>query len=230
MNFGLPEVQQWWVDLFERLYHEWSLRWIQWDSNVSPRPMWEHGENAGNKGWNQIRCVLGLYEAADKVLEACPDLVIEQSASGGNRMEPGLLRRAHTVWMNDHVSNSHLVRTFQIGGNTFLPAIYLNTNLAQDRHDYDEMDYLSYSMGAFGISAPISTWPQSAKRKLADAIARYKRIRPMLLEDYHRPSVLPATARGPVSASFGDGRRRLTFDFHPPQAQCIEPGEKPTGT
>ena len=226
MNFGLPEVRQWWVDMFERVYRDWRLRWVRWDFNAPPRPHWEADEPAGRRGWNQIRHVLGLYEMFDHVIPACPDLLIEQCASGGTRIEPGLIRRGHTFWMNDHTTHSDMVRYFQVNGNTLLPANYLNTNVCQFRHDYSDLDYLSHSMGGFGLSGRISEWPATAKRKLAAAVARFKRIRPTLLDDYDRPTTVMQHARDPVTAGFGRGARKVVFEFTPPKAKCIEPAAR----
>ncbi|MAE60766.1 MAG: hypothetical protein CMJ49_05345 [Planctomycetaceae bacterium] len=223
MNFGLTDVRKWWVEMFKRVYRDWQLRWVRWDFNAPPRPHWEADEPAGRRGWNQIRHVLGLYDVFDQVLTACPDLLIEQCASGGMRMEPGLMRRGHTFWMNDHTTHSDLVRYFQVNGNTLLPANYLNTNMCQSRHDYSDLDYLSHSMGGFGLSGRISAWPASARRKLADAVARFKRIRPLLLEDYDRPTAHMQHARDPVTVGFGHGRRSVVFEFDPPRAKCVEP-------
>ena len=225
MNFALPEVRRWWVALFEELYDRWSMRWVRWDSNVSPRPMWEHGEAPGRRGWNQVRNVLGLYETLDQILAAMPDLVVEQCASGGTRIEPGLLRRGHTLWMHDHTTSSDLIRMFQIGGNTFLPANYLNTNVLDP--GAREGDYLCRSMGGFGVSSRISAWPAASRKRLCRAVERFKRIRPLLLGDYRRIDPMPRTARQSVRVSFRSGRHHLTFEFRPPRASVSWSGGAP---
>ena len=137
-------------------------------------------------------------------------------ASGGTRIEPGLLRRGHTLWMHDHTTNSDLIRMFQIGGNTFLPANYLNTNVLDP--GAREGDYLCRSMGGFGVSSRISAWPASSRKRLCRAVERFKRIRPLLLGDYRRIDPMPRTARQPVRVKFRSGRHHLTFEFHPPRA------------
>ena len=107
----------------------------------------------------------------------------------------------------------------------FLPANYLNLNVCQDRHPYTDFDYLSHSMGGFGFSAQLSTWPDSARKKLTEIISGFKHIRRLLLQDYHGPKHFPHTKEDPVTVHFGEWTERLTFEFDPPNARCVRANE-----
>ncbi|MBI4551354.1 MAG: alpha-galactosidase [Candidatus Latescibacteria bacterium] len=216
MNFGLPEVRQWWLDQIVHAYEHWHVRWIRWDYNQAPRPNWEHGVADGEVGWRQVEHITGLYRVFDDILHACPDLFIEQCASGGHRIDLGTIRRGHSFWMNDHTTHSDIVRALQHGLNTVLPGNYANTNLCQKRHNFTEYDFLSHAAGGFGYSGRLWEAPAEDFTRFADAVRRFKQFRPLLLGDYHRPTGPPARAIDHATVVFSDAGRSVTMEFNPP--------------
>jgi hypothetical protein len=214
VNFGLAEARQWWLDRIVRAYEEWGMRWLRFDSNQMPRPNWEHAVPSDRIGWRQIEHVTGLYRILDDVLQACPDLLIEQTAGGGYRIDLGTARRGHTFWINDQGANSDMVRVFQHGLNTVLPGNYANVNLSQSRHDYTEYDLLSHGAGGFGYSGK----PWEARRedwdRFAKAVQRFKQYRHLLLGNYHRPTGQPARASDYAKVVFSDAGDEVTMEFN----------------
>ncbi len=224
IDFGLREVRQWWVERISRAYDEWGMRWIRWDFNQIPRPNWELGEPEGSVGWRQVGHVSGLYETLDQIMKACPELFIEQCASGGNRIDLGTARRGHSFWMSDHTTHSDIVRALQHGLNVVLPGVYANTNLCQDRHDYTDYDFLSHGSGGFGYSGRLWEAPPQDFERYRAAVARFKRYRHLLLGDYHRPTGQPRRADELARVVFTDGRGSVAMEFNPPghprEARC----------
>lgn len=224
MNFGLADVQKWWVDRIKRAYDEWDLRWIRWDFNQAPRPNWDHGIADGEIGWRQIEHITGLYHTLDQIIEACPALFIEQCAGGGHRIDLGTVRRGHSFWMNDHTKHSDIVRALQHGLNSVLPGNYANTNLCQGRHDFTEYDFLSHSCGGFGYSGRLWEAPENDFKRYKTAVARFKSIRHLLLGDYTRETGQPTSATEYAKVEFSDGRESVTMEYNMPgqprSAQC----------
>jgi alpha-galactosidase len=216
MNFGLAEVRAWWLERIVRAYEEWGVRWIRWDNNHHPRPNWEHGVPSGRVGWRQIQHVQGLYRVLDEILAACPDLFLEQCASGGHRIDLGMARRGHSFWMNDVTEETDLVRAFQHGLNTVFPGNYANTNLSQPRHDFSEYDYLSHATGGFGYSGRIWEAPEEDLRSLKAAVAQFKRFRHLLLGDYARPTGQPRRPDEYARVVFSEGEESVTIQYNHP--------------
>jgi len=214
MNFGLHEVQQWWLDRIVRAYEEWGVRWIRWDYNQMPRPNWEHGVSAGAVGWRQIDHITGFYRVLDEILAACPELLIEQCASGGHRIDLGTIRRGHTFWMNDHTTQSDIVRALQHGLNTVLPGNYPNTNLCQKRHDFTDYDFLSHGAGGFGYSGRLWEAPAADLARFTAAVQRFKNYRALLLGDYQRPTGQPNRADEYAKVCFSDAGSSVTLEFN----------------
>lgn len=214
MNFGLPEVRQGWVNRIVQAYEKWHVRWIRWDFNQMPRPAWEHNVPEGQLGWRQIEHVIGLYSVLDQILQACPDLFIEQCASGGHRIDLGTIRRGHSFWMNDHTTQSDIVRFLQHGLNTFLPGNYPNTNLCQNRHDFTSYDFLCHSVGGFGYSGRLHEAPAGDFARFAEAVRQFKEFRPLLLGDYQRPTGQPLMPSDYERVVFLDAGKSVTLEFN----------------
>jgi alpha-galactosidase len=159
MDFALAEVREYWLGMIRRAYQDWRVRWIRWDFNQQPRPHWDLTQDSAAAQSHHLR---GLYAVLDSVMAEMPDLVIEQCASGGHRIDLATARRGHTYWMNDHTSQTDIVRRLQTRLNGVLPGNYANTNLCQPRHDFSEYDFLSHSAGSFGYSGRL--WEASGRR------------------------------------------------------------------
>lgn len=213
LDFGLAEVQQYWVDRITSAYEDWSVRWIRWDFNQGPLSHWYATKNPG---WAQIRHVHGLYRVFDHLLGALPDLVMEQCASGGHRIDLGTVRRGHTYWMNDHTTHTDVVRRLQTRLNHVLPGNYANTNLCQPRHDFTDYDFLSHGCGSFGYSGRL--WEGSADDlcRYAEAVSRFKGYRHLLLGDYSFELDDPENRFGHEVHRWRDGGRELVIEFNGP--------------
>jgi hypothetical protein len=214
MDFGLPEVQAWWLEHAVRAHREWGIRWLKWDFNHHPRPNWEHDVPAGQIGWRQIRHIAGLYGTLDAIMAECPDLLIEQCAGGGHRMDLGMIRRGHTYWIDDVDKNSDLNRAFQHGINTVLPGNYANVNLCLPGYDFSDYDYLSHSAGPFGLTGPLWDASPSQLESLAGAVSRFTDFRHLLLGDFARPTGQPTRADGYAQVVFSDGGESVSMEFN----------------
>lgn len=211
LDFGLTEVQQYWVDRITAAYEDWGVRWIRWDCNGGLLSCW----NATNEpGWAQIRHVQGLYRVLDYILDAFPELVIEQCASGGNRIDLGTVRRGHTFWMNDHTVHTDIVRRLQTRLNQVLPGNYPNSNLCQPRHSFNEYDYLSHGCGPFGYSGLLPEAPAADRRTYAEAVRRFKAYRNLLLGDYSFETADPENRFGRELHRWRDRGEELVIEFN----------------
>lgn len=214
IDFGNADARAWWVNRVVAAYTDWGVRWIRWDYNHNPRTAWDHGVAPGRIGWRQIAHVEGLYAVLDEIMARCPDLLIEQCASGGHRIDLGMVRRGHTFWMNDITVHTDLVRALQHGLNTVLPGNYANTNLCQPRHDFTDYDYLSHGAGGLGYSGRLSEAPPEDFRRFTAAVARFKEYRHLLLGEYARPTGQPRRADDHALVRFSDGGQVVEIEVN----------------
>ena len=214
IDFGQAEARQWWVDRLIEAYERWDVRWLRLDLNQPPRPFWDTSAAAGRVGINQINHAQGLAAVLDEVMAACPDLFLEQCASGGNRIELGMVRRGHSLWMNDQTTHTDVVRALQHGLNTVLPGIYPNTNLCQARFDYTDYDYLSHGGGPLGYSGRLGEAPRAERERFAQAIERFKGYRHLLNGDYVRSTGNPDDRFERAHVAWSEGGETVEMEFN----------------
>jgi alpha-galactosidase len=120
---------------------------------------------------------LGLYRVLGELRAACPDLVIENCASGGHRVDLGTLRHTLTNWVSDYTHRAASCRQHVQGAGLFLPVQHLNTWVLNER---GPTEFRSRMGGAFGLSSRLGRWTADERRAFGEAVAEYKRLRPYL--------------------------------------------------
>ncbi len=107
VDMSKGEVRDYLFGKISAILTEHAIDYIKWDHNrVLPMPDAE-----------QTR---GTYELLDRLRTAHPDVEIESCASGGGRIDFGILSRTHRVWLSD--SNDALERLrIQHNAALFLP-------------------------------------------------------------------------------------------------------------
>jgi alpha-galactosidase len=107
LNMALPEVRNFIYTRMAAILAGHDIDYIKWDHNrVLPMP--------------DAAQTRGSYELIDRLRDAFPDVEIESCASGGGRIDFGILKRTQRVWLSD--SNDALERLhIQHNAALFLP-------------------------------------------------------------------------------------------------------------
>jgi alpha-galactosidase len=185
VDFGNKDARDFIFNLIKGHYDNDHVRWIRWDFNTDPLDVWNSMDAADQKGLAQIRHIMGLYELLDRLMAACPDLLIEGCASGGRRIDLETIKRSHTFWKSDDTGDIPSMRFHETGANTFLPGQLLNTNVLPESGANLSFDVMSIFGGPLGFQC---NWPQltdADRTDLARLIAIYKQVRPLLNADYY---------------------------------------------
>lgn len=86
------------------------------DFNFDPLPYWRAHDEEGREGITEMKYVAGHYELWDALLDACPNLLIDDCASGGRRIDLETCSRAVMLWRSDTgcfpVSDTHRGHTW----------------------------------------------------------------------------------------------------------------------
>ncbi len=208
--FGNPEVQSWATDWVSNLVDSIGARWLKWDSNywgVCDNP--DHGHGLGDAEAAQLN---GVYVVLDALRARFPDLIIENCAGGGTRMDFGFAAKTHTAWVSDATDPPQRVRAHMAGATYLFPPSMLNTWLVEsryeglDRHDLPDpvlrAHVRSRMLGAFGISCRMTQWTAQTRRIVAEEIAAFKEYRHLLKDGYvahllPQPTLDSATLKPP---------------------------------
>jgi len=128
LDLAKPEARQLVLEMMDPIIREVGVDWIRYDFNISPGPVWEAIEGPEEQGLRQALYINGLYALLDELMSRHPNLLIEQCASGGRRIDLETVRRGNTFWKSDDTLDQPLMRFHQTGGNYFLLGGHLNTN------------------------------------------------------------------------------------------------------
>lgn len=108
LNLGLAPVRDYLFNVMSVLLTEYPIDYIKWD----------HNRLLPVVDADQTR---GVYDLIDRLRAAHPLVEIESCASGGGRIDAGILARTHRVWLSD--SNDALERLrMQHDAALFLPS------------------------------------------------------------------------------------------------------------
>jgi alpha-galactosidase len=101
LNLGNPQALAWLKTRFSGMIGSVGIDIYRHDFNIHPLHYWRNGEAPDRQGMNEIRYIMGLYDYFDTLLRDHPNLLIDNCASGGRRLDFEMLRRSIPLWRSD---------------------------------------------------------------------------------------------------------------------------------
>ncbi len=101
LDLGNPDALDWAKTHFSRVIGDVGIDIYRHDCNIYPLHYWRNGEAPDRQGMNEIRYIMGLYDYFDALLRDHPNLLIDNCASGGRRIDFEMLRRSLALWRSD---------------------------------------------------------------------------------------------------------------------------------
>lgn len=119
LNMALPDVRDFIYERMAAILSQYPIDYIKWDHNrVLPMP--------------DAAQTRGSYALIDRLRETFPQVEIESCASGGGRIDFGILSRTQRVWLSD--SNDALERLkMQHNAALFLPLVVTGSHVGPRR-------------------------------------------------------------------------------------------------
>ncbi|MCC5888848.1 MAG: alpha-galactosidase [Gammaproteobacteria bacterium] len=159
---------------------------------------WDHNrvltESAGAGGPGHLAQVAGLYDLLDRLRSAHPQVEIESCASGGGRVDWGMLARCHRLWSSD--SNDPVVRArIMAGASLFAPPEVLGVHVGPARaHTTGRVTDVDFRaavalLGHFGLELDLLELDVAERQRLGAHVQRYKRLRDLLHSGRHATPV-----------------------------------------
>lgn len=173
LDLGNPEAFDYILNRLRALLAEYPIAYLKWD------------HNRDLLGGSAHRQTLALYRLIDAVRLEHPGLEIESCASGGARVDLGILERTDRVWTSD--TNDPLERQqIQRYTGVLVPPEYLGGHLgAATSHTTGRTSDLSFRLatalfGSAGIEWDITKATGDDLDAIATWIAQYKELRELL--------------------------------------------------
>ena len=102
LDLGNPDALAWASTTFSGLIGEYGVDVYRHDFNLHPLYYWRAGEPENRQGMTEVRYIQGFYSFWDQLLTDHPNLVIDNSASGGRRLDLEAISRSYALFRTDY--------------------------------------------------------------------------------------------------------------------------------
>jgi alpha-galactosidase len=171
--------------LFDRVHAVLSVhdvRYVKWDHN---RDLLEAGTGTRAGAPASHAQTLAFYELLDRLRAAHPDVAWESCASGGGRVDLGVLERVQRVWTSD-MTDALARQQIQRWTTQLVAPEYAGAHVSAP-HSHTTGRTLSLDFrcatalfGAFGIEWDLTEATDDDLKVLASWVERFKEYRPLL--------------------------------------------------
>lgn len=186
LDLANPKVQDYVFSIVDNLLSNYpEIAYIKWDANA---PVMNHGSQylpMEDQSHLYIAYHQGLIKVCQRIREKYPDVVIQDCASGGGRVNYGLLPYFDEFWVSDNTDGLQRIR-MQWGTSYFYPAIAMASHIsAVPNHAVFRTTSIKYRVdvamsGRLGMEIQPKNMTDAEKELCRKAIAEYKQIRPVV--------------------------------------------------
>jgi alpha-galactosidase len=179
LDLSNSDVRAYLFEKIDAILAAYPVAYVKWDNNRE----YVHASHNGAAIVHQQ--TLGTYDLLDRLRAAHPSVEFESCASGGGRIDFGILERAERVWTSD--CNDPLERQrIQRGFSYVFPPEYMGSHIGPPRsHTTHRTHSLAFRattafFGHLGIEWNILEATDDERIALAQVIELHKRFRPLL--------------------------------------------------
>ena len=179
LDLTRPDAFEHLLEAISALVGEYELDYIKWDQN---RDLIEavHDGRA-----NVHRHTEAVYRLLDRLRARHPGLEIESCASGGARVDLGILERTDRVWAsdtNDPVERLAIQRWTELLLPLELVGSHVGPPIAHTTHRSSNLEFriATALFGSMGIEWDITSCTPAELERLREGIACYRRVRGLL--------------------------------------------------
>ena len=101
LNLGDPEAYAYIKQTIFGIIRELGVTCYRQDFNFSPLPFWRANDAEDRQGITEIKHINALYRYYDEMLAEFPELIIDNCASGGRRLDLEMMKRSFPLWRSD---------------------------------------------------------------------------------------------------------------------------------
>lgn len=204
VDLGNPVARQAAVEQISGDIRDGRICIYRQDYNQYPSYFWHTDEAADEVGLAEVRYINGLYDFLDELVQRHPDLIIDNCASGGRRVDFEIMRRTVLLWRSDSCWDSDAyprnVQAMAHGLSFWLPLHGLGAVATTDVA-------LRSGMGSC-VSFAINFRDPRAVQSLRLHFERFLPVRHLFQCDYY-----------PLTDWSIDPEQFLAFQFHSPEFQ-----------
>ncbi|WP_062077567.1 alpha-galactosidase [Demequina globuliformis] len=181
LDLTVPEVRAHLLDRIGSLVSDHGIDYLKWDHNRELHAAVTHAQ-----GRAAVRAqTLAAYSVMDQLGERFPELEIESCASGGARVDLGVLERTHRVWpsdVNDPVERQRVQRWTGVLLPPELVGTHVGPATAHTTHRTTDLSFrmLTALFGHAGIEWDLTQCDEDERAALRAWTATYREFRSLL--------------------------------------------------
>jgi len=220
LNLARRDVYAYLLNTLDKLVSDNNIAFLKWDQN----------RNWSEPGWPQMTAddepklyvdyVRNLYALMAELRRRHPKLEIESCASGGGRVDLGILKLTDQVWVSDNTDPYDRL-TMQDGfSHAYPPAVMMawvtdSPSWVNRRSTSLEYRFLSAMQGGLGIGANLNDWKSDDFATAKSLIAEYKAFRATIQHGdlYRLMSPRNGSERSATLSVSPDKRQAILFAF-----------------
>ena len=186
LDMSNPKVQDFVFGVVDNIMKETpNTYYIKWDANFEIHNFGSHYLSADNQSHLYVDYHLGLKKTLERIRAKYPDLVIQCCASGGGRVNYGLMPYFEEFWVSDNTDAQQ--RLFiQWGTSMFFPSCAMAQHVsASPNHQTGRVIPLKFRFdvamtGRLGMEMKPSDLNEKETECARKAVQTYKDIRPII--------------------------------------------------
>ena len=117
LDLGRDDAWEYCFETLSNVIETLGINCYRQDCTCAPLHYWNLYDEADRRGIHQIKHINGFYKLWDALLERFPNLLIDNCASGGRRIDIELMKRSVPLWRSD----------FQVYSNAYAEDTQLHT-------------------------------------------------------------------------------------------------------
>jgi alpha-galactosidase len=181
LDLGHDDAYAYIRERLDALLSEYAIEYLKWDHN---RDLIDAGHSPGGEAGVHVQ-TLRLYRLLDELRDRHPGVEIESCASGGSRVDLGVLEHTDRIWSSD--CNDALERQLiQRWTGTLLPPEMIGAHVGPTvSHTTGRVHTLDFRAGTalfghFGIEWDLTQADPAERERLAAWVRLYKALRDLL--------------------------------------------------
>lgn len=121
LDLSKPDALAWAKNKIGGMVSSYGVDIYRHDCNIYPLWYWRKGEATDRQGMKEIRYICGLYDFWDTLMRDNPNLLIDNCASGGRRIDFEMQRRSLPLWRSDYCWDEPATQCMTQGLSMWIP-------------------------------------------------------------------------------------------------------------
>ena len=183
LDLSNPDVCNYVIEAMTKVF-SCGASYVKWDFN---RPLTDfYSQTLGNRQGEFLhRFILGYYKIVKTLTERFPDILFESCASGGNRVDLGVIRYMPQFWCSDNTDSFDRVKMHEGTLYGYPPScigshVSASPNHQTLRTSTIDNRFNTACIGAFGYELDLSTLNKTDAEAVKNQLVWYKKYRKTL--------------------------------------------------